>query len=160
MNVRFVTLTDEEHHILMEGWKKGKRHTFRSRCNMILLSHQGYDITEIGFLVGVTRQTISKWLDRYEAGGIDALHTAKGRGRPPIVRHDNKKVVKKIEKLVEEYPQKLDQALAKIEELTGKPMSVKTLQRILKKTAGAGSGSVEAYPSGRRKKKSRRQEKP
>ena len=115
---------------------------------------------EIASLVGVTRQTISKWLDRYEVGGIDSLHTVKGQGRPPIVRHDNKKVVKKIEKLVEMYPQKLEQALAKIEEFTGKPMSVKTLQRILKKTAGAGSDSVEAYPSGRRKKKSKKQKRP
>jgi transposase len=152
MNVRLLTLTDEEYDDLAAGWKTGKRHTFRSRCNMILLSHQGYDMKEIASLVGATRQTISKWLDRYEAGGIDSLHTAKGRGRPPIVRHDNKKVVKKIEKLVQMYPQKLDQALANIEKITGKPMSVKTLQRILKKTAGAGSGSVEVYPSGRRKK--------
>ena len=60
MNVRLVTLSDEEHDALMDGWKKGKRHTFRSRCNMVLLSNQGYDMKEIASLVGVTRQTISK----------------------------------------------------------------------------------------------------
>ena len=152
MNVRHITLTAEEHAALVEGWKKGKRHTFRSRCNMILLSSQHYDMTEIAALEGVTRQTVANWLNRYEAGGIESLHTAKGQGRPPIVRHDNRPVINRIEQLVESYPQKIDQALAEIEKLTGKPMSKKTLQRILKKTAGAGNASAAVSVSGRRPK--------
>ena len=152
MNVRHVTLSEEEHAALLQGWKTGKRHPFRSRCNMILLSGQGYNATEIAALEGVSRQTVAHWLNRYEAGGIAALHTVKGQGRLPIVRHDNQPVIDKIEKLVERYPQKIDQALAEIETLTGKPMSKKTLQRILKKTAGGGSASAVARPSGRRPK--------
>jgi transposase len=156
MNVRTIALSDEEHSALIDGWKNGKKHTFRSRCNMILLSNQGYDMVEIASLEGVTRQTVAHWLNRYESGGIASLHTAKGRGRPPIVRHDNKEVINKIEQLVEQYPQKIDQALVEIEAYTGKSMSKKTLQRILKKTAGAGSASVEASPSGRRLKPSQK----
>ena len=152
MNVRYLTLTEEEHAALLKGWKTGKRHPFRSRCNMILLSNQQYDMTEIAALEGVTRQTVAHWLNRYEAGGIEALHTAKGQGRPPIVRHDNRPVLDKIEQLVEQYPQKIDQALSQIEAYTGKPLSKKTLQRILKKTAGVGSVSAAAHPSGRRPK--------
>ena len=56
------------------------------------------------------------------------LRTRRGQGRPPIVRMDNRKVVDKIEQLVDKYPQKLDVALEKIEEYTGKPMSRKTLR--------------------------------
>lgn len=152
MNVRHISLSEEEHAALLAGWKTGKRHTFRSRCNMVLLSHQGYDMTEIASLEGVTRQTVANWFNRYEAGGIEALKTAKGQGRPPIVRHDNRPVLDKIEQLVERYPQKIDQALGEIEDIVGKPLSKRTLQRILKKTAGVGSASAAAHPSGRRPK--------
>lgn len=152
MNVRHITLSEDEHALLLQGWKTGKRHSFRSRCNMLLLSSQHYDTVEIAALEGVTRQTVSNWLDRFEAGGIEALHTRKGQGRPPIVRHDNRPVIDKIEKLVERYPQKIDQALAEIETFTGKTMCKKTLQRILKKTVGGGNASVAALPSGRRPK--------
>jgi transposase len=152
MNVRHITLSEEERAALITGWKTGKQHTFRSRCNLVILSDQGYDMGQIADLLGITRQTVANWLNRYEAGGIAALHTIKGQGRPPIVRHDNRAAIDKIEKLVEKYPQKIDQALIEIEEFTGKPMSKKTLKRILKKTAGVGSASAAAHPSGRRPK--------
>ena len=104
--------------------------------------------------VEIISQTVANWLNRYEAGGIKGLHTVKGQGRPPIVRHDNQKAIDKIEELVERHPQKIDQALAEIQEFTGKPMSKRTLQRILKKTAGAGNASGEVWPSGRRPRRS------
>lgn len=152
MNIRTITLSDGESEELIKGWKTGKQHTFRSRCNMVLLSNQGYNVIEIGNIEGVTRQTVAAWLTRYEKQGIEGLYTTKGRGRPPIVRHDNRPVINKIEELVEQYPQKLEQALLEIEKFTGKPMSKKTLQRILKKTNGLGSASAEAFQSGRRPK--------
>ena len=63
MNVRHITLSEEEHTALLQGWKTGKRHPFRSRCNMILLSGQGYNATEIAALEGVSRQTVAHWLN-------------------------------------------------------------------------------------------------
>ena len=69
-----------------------------------------------------------------------------------IVRHDNKKLVDKIEALVEQHPQKPDQALDKIKQLTGKSMSKKTLQRLLKKMAGPGNAFVTARLREPRKK--------
>lgn len=120
---------------------------------MILRSDQGYSISTIAELKDTTRQTVARWFNRYEEHGLDGLHTGKGRGRPPIVRIDNKKVIDKIEKIVDEYPQKLDQALLKIEKITGRPMSKKTLKRVLKKTAGLGNASVVNQRSGRRSKK-------
>lgn len=153
MKERFVELTSEQRQELFAAKKLGKRHTFRTRCTMILRSDDGYSITSIAELEDTTRQTVARWFNRYEQYGIDGLRTAKGRGRPPIVRFDNKKAINKIEQLVERYPQKLDQALEKIKEFTGKPMSKKTLQRILKKTAGLGNASADSQPSGHRPKK-------
>ncbi|NJC27881.1 helix-turn-helix domain-containing protein [Neolewinella antarctica] len=153
MASRYVTLSADENAALMKGWKTGSKHTFRSRCNMILLSNQGYGMVEIASMEGATRQSVAGWFNWCEAHGIEGLRTGKGQGRPPIVRIDNKKAIDKIEKLVEKYPQKLSQALEQIEKFTGKPMSKKTLKRILKKTAGPGNASAVNQPSGRPKLK-------
>ena len=118
MNVRHVTLSEEEHAALLHG--NGK--PVNGIPSELALQHDstqrsGLRATEIAALEGVSRQTVAHWLNRYEAGGIAALHTVKGQGRHPIVRHDNQPVIDKIEKLVERYPQKIDQALAEIETL-------------------------------------------
>lgn len=81
------------------------------------------------------------------------LHTAKGPGRPPIIRYDSQPEIDAIERIVDEYPQKLAEALLKTKEVTGKELSKKTLSRILKKTAGPGSASAVSQPSGPRPKK-------
>jgi hypothetical protein len=64
-----------------------------------------------------------------------------------VVRTDNRKEVDLIERIVEEHPQKLDVARARIERELGKKMSQRTLRRFLKKAAGAGSASAAARPS-------------
>lgn len=94
---RYVTLSADENTALMKGWKTGKKHTFRSRCNMILLSNQGYGMVYIASMEGTTRQSVAGWFNRYEEYGIEGLRTGKGQGRPPIVRIDNKKATDKTE---------------------------------------------------------------
>ena len=75
-------------------------------------------------------------VNKYEKEGINGLHTGKGQGRPPIVRIDNKSEVKKIEDLVEADPQNLKAVVSRVKENLGKEMSIKTLQRLLKKKLG------------------------
>lgn len=135
---RFVKLDKKEEEALKRGQKMGKKATFRQRCHYILLSHQGLEINEISEIYQTTRQMIAKWLNKYEEKGIFGLHTAKGNGRPPIIRIDNETEVKKIEDLVKANPQKLKLVLSQIKEELGKEMSKKTLKRILKKKAGVG----------------------
>ena len=130
---RFIKLNELEKIRLEEGWKKGKKATFRSRCHYILLSNKGMTINEVGSIYNKGYQAISRWLNRYEEKGINGLHTAKGKGRPAIIRIDNEPAMKKIEEFVEEHPKNLKVVVAKIKEDLGKEMSVKTLQRILKK---------------------------
>lgn len=139
---RFIKLTKEERVWLEKGHKTGKLSTFRQRCHYILLSDQGKKIGELSDIFQVSRQTIVGWFDRYEATGISGLHTAKGRGRPAIVRIDNETEITRIEELVEKNAQNLKPVLAAIEKEFGKTMSKRTLQRILKKKSGDGSDSV------------------
>lgn len=130
---RFIQLTPQERKELAEGHRTGKRATFRQRCHYILLSDQGLSIEQIVEIYQVSRQAVARWFDRYQANGISALQTAKGKGRPPIIRIDNEAEVTKIEELVAQNPQNLKPVLAKIEQQLGKKMSKVTLQRLLKK---------------------------
>ena len=130
---RYIKLTKKERIRLENGRKAGKKATFRQRCHYILLSDQGKSIEEIGDIYQTSRQAVAGWFNRYEASGIKGLHTGKGKGRPPIVRIDNKTEVKKIEDLVEKNAQNIKPVLTQIEEQLGKKMSKKTLQRLLKK---------------------------
>ena len=138
---RYIELTTEEELRLEKGRKTGKKATFRERCHYILLSGQGKKVLEIADIFQVTRQTITRWFDRYEEAKIEGLHTAKGQGRNPIVRLDNESEISTIEKLVEDSPQNLKPVLVKIEEQLGKKMSKRTLERLLEKKSGYGSAS-------------------
>jgi len=150
---RYVELSAEQRGALVEGHKRGKKATFRLRCQMILLSDQGRKISDIADISGCNRQSVVKWFDRYEKAGLAGLHTAQGPGRPAIVRIDNRKEVDQIERIVEEHPQKLDVARERIEAALGKKMSQRTLRRLLKKTAGAGNAFDAVHPSAPRKRK-------
>jgi len=90
-------------------------------------------IQQIADIYQVGRQTIAGWFNRFEARGISGLHTGKGKGRPPIVRIDNKTEILRIETLVENSSQNLKPVLVAIEKEFGKTMSKRTLQRLLKK---------------------------
>jgi len=53
---REIKLSEEEKTALKEGWKNGKKATFRQRCHIILLSNQGKEVFEICELYEVSRQ--------------------------------------------------------------------------------------------------------
>ena len=138
-NTKQIKLDENQKSELELGYKKGQQNTFRQRCHYILLNAEGYDIQEIGKIYKKSRQTIGKWINRYEVEGIQGLKTAKGRGRPPIIRIDNEAEVKRVEDLVASNSQNLKVALAEIEKELGKKMSKDTLKRLLKKKDGYGS---------------------
>jgi transposase len=52
------------------------------RARIVLLALEGLSHTEIAARAGVSRPTVSLWVERFAKGGIDALlHDAPGRGR-------------------------------------------------------------------------------
>jgi transposase len=140
---RYIKLTETQREALQSGFEKGKKATYRKRCHMILLSDQGYGVQQISALYKLSRMSVGHWFDRYEQGGIEALQTNKGQGRPPVLRIDNEVEVKEVERLVDQHAQNLKPALAELAR-KGKPMSKRTLQRFLKKLDGVGNDSVEA----------------
>ena len=112
---RFINLTEDERNELKLGKKTGKKDTFRTRCQYILLSDQGYSIQEICKIHSISQVSLGKWFTRYEKQGILGLHTAKGAGRPEILRIENEADSKLFEKWVEDNAQNLKPVLEEIE---------------------------------------------
>jgi transposase len=140
---RFITLTAEDKKELQDGYRRGKKATFRQRCHFILLSYQGKEVSQIAEIFSVRYQTITRWFDRYEQLGIEGLQTAKGAGRPPIIRIDNKVETDRIKELVALHPQQIKQVLPVVEREFGYSMSLDTLIRFLKKTVTPTNDSEE-----------------
>lgn len=137
-------LTEAEQSALEKGYKMGKSHRFRSRCHSILLSHQGYTCQQLAAMFQVHLVTVYDWLNRWEQGGLNALHDTKGRGRKPILTLDNQEQVAQVQAAVDRSPRNLKKVQAEVEQHVGMRFSKKTLQRFLKSLAGDGSVSEEA----------------
>ena len=138
---RFITLTDQQRQELEQGYKFGDKATFRLRCHMILLSDKGMEVKQIAEVLDSTRQSVSLWFDRFEALGIDGLHTVKGGGRPTIFKMENAAEVARIQEIIAQHPQQLKQAIPQIEAELQRSFSKETLIRFIKKTVGPTSDS-------------------
>ena len=141
---RFIEkLTKTEKSSLEQGHRSGKSHIFRRKCQCILLSHSGHSVNELSKLYGITRYSIYKWFDSWEASGIEGLKLKPGRGRPKKLNIKSKKQVKQIKKLVENEPKNLTRVVGQIKSALGIDLSKKTLTRFLKNLNTNGNGSED-----------------
>lgn len=100
MNVYTISLlTKEEIAELEELYNHHPKRRVRWRAHMVLLSHQGYSLTQIAEIVRVTRPTVSKHVHNYEVRGVDSPYDAEIPGRPPILNdREQQQVVEWLEK--------------------------------------------------------------
>lgn len=83
---RFVSALSEEGQRQLEGlWRAGRSHRVRQRAHAVLLSAQGYTLDQAADVLRVDRDAVSRWLARWERGGLSALADAPKSGRPPKV---------------------------------------------------------------------------
>lgn len=139
--IRQIILTEEERRALEAGYKHGKNHAFRKRCQLVLLKTEKRKSKEVAEIVGCCEVSVNNWLNRYEADGIAGLQTKEGRGRKSILREEDLAAVKKA---VKANRQRLSLAKADLETELGKEFSEKTLGRYLKNMVDAinDSGNV------------------
>lgn len=137
--IRTVELNKEQRQALEKGYRTSTSGTFSRRCHLILLKNEGRTSAEVGKIIGMSQLSVNKWMDRYEGGGIQALHTASGRGRKQIL--NPKTDEQKVRWAVQQERQRLSQAKAALETELGKQFSTKTLKRFLKKLSADGSES-------------------
>lgn len=103
----------------------------------VLLSSQGLRITQLVAVLGVDRDTVSVWLDAWEARGLRGLYDGPRTGRPPRLAAADRQW---LSAQLCEQPRPLQQVRERLRAARGKVVSVQTLKRALKKKASSGSG--------------------
>lgn len=85
MTYRVYTLTSEEIAALRHLHRTTNAANVRSRCDMILWSNEGLSPPKIADRVRFSRDTVVRYIKRYEAEGLAGLLTKTRPGRPPRV---------------------------------------------------------------------------
>jgi transposase len=140
---KFIRLTEDEKQSLRQGYKTGKSHLFRRKCQCMLLSHEGKTVQELSELFEVSPMSIYNWMKRWQSGGTNALKLKPGRGRPAKLHPDDQKQVKIVKTLVENEPKNLNRVVGQVQSQLGVNVSKKTLQRFLKSLNTSGSDFAE-----------------
>lgn len=130
---KIVQLSAEQRAELEKGYRQGKSHTFRTRCQMILLKLENRTSLEVAEILGCCKVVVNNWQKRFESEGIRGLETRAGRGRPPILSQQNTEHLKKVEAEIKEHPNSVKTVVARLEEDLAIALSPDTLKRFLKK---------------------------
>jgi transposase len=130
-----IEINDRQRRELEKGYRHGKSHAFRTRCQMVLLKSDGRKSQEIADFLGFCQQAVNLWLNRYKLEGITGLLVRAGRGRPAILSAEEDSAA--VKEAVKRHRQRISIARAELESSLGKEFSGKTLERFLKNlTAG------------------------
>jgi transposase len=70
---RLLTLTQEERDAISRRYKQEKNPRFRERLHCLLLKDRGHTNLEVAEMLLVVPETITDWLNLYQAGGLEAL---------------------------------------------------------------------------------------
>jgi transposase len=80
-----ITLSEKQAEKLRAEMTRGKSSNVYRRAAALLAAHQGFSISNIASLLGVTRQTIYNWIDTYSSEGKRPdLNDAPRSGRPSL----------------------------------------------------------------------------
>jgi transposase len=139
--VKQLKLSKEQRSGLETGYREGKSHAYRQRCQMMLLKSEGRSSADIAKILGCCEVAVNSWLHRYEAENLQGLATKPGRGRKAIL--DAVSDGAKIKEVVQANRQRLSVAKAELEEALEKRFSQKTLERHLKKVLVAINASED-----------------
>lgn len=129
--IKVIELTQAQREELENGYRNGQTHSFRQRCQMVLLKSDGRTSNEVVGILGSCEMTVNNWLKRYLEEGLAGLRTRPGRGRKAILQAADLEPVKRA---VKESRQKISVARAELQESLGKEFSHSSLKRYLKKT--------------------------
>lgn len=80
---RVVALSDEARAVLEAVTRRTTVAVgLARRARIVLLAAEGVPLDRIGRQVGVDRNVVRLWVDRYRLGGLDALQDRPRPGRP------------------------------------------------------------------------------
>ncbi|MDQ3374644.1 MAG: helix-turn-helix domain-containing protein [Acidobacteriota bacterium] len=146
---KVIELTTVQREALEDGYRNGRTHSFRQRCQMVLLkSEKRTSLEVVGILLGGCEMTVNNWLARYEEEGIEGLQTRPGRGRKAILQAAD---LEQVKEAVKQSRQRISVARAELAESLGKDFSHSSLKRFLKKTLAATNELDGGSKASRRK---------
>jgi transposase len=131
---KVIELTTAQREELENGYRNGQTHSFRQRCQMVLLKSEKRSSLEVIGILGSCEMTVNNWLKRYRNEGIAGLRTRAGRGRKAILQAVD---LEQVTAAVKQSRQKISVARAELKESLGKEFSQSSLKRFLKKTIAA-----------------------
>jgi len=134
---KVIELTKAQREELEDGYRNGRTHSFRQRCQMVLLKSEERTSVEVVGILGGCEMTVNNWLNRYEKEGIEGLRTRPGRGRKAILQAAD---LEQVKRAVKQSRQKISVARIELEASLGKEFSHSSLKRYLKKTLAATNG--------------------
>lgn len=122
-------LPKETIHLLERLFKRSRYHRVRQRAHCILLSFEGYSVSELSTIFRVSRVTIYNWFDAWEARRFAGLYDRPGKGRTPKL---NASHTPSLLSWAKQFPRKLGKIKALLKETFGIEVSSGTLRRALK----------------------------
>jgi transposase len=143
--IKQLKLSNEQRSELDEGYRTGKSHAYRQRCQMLLLKSEERSSAAVAEILDCCEVVVNSWMKRYQAEGMAGLHTKPGRGRKAILDEVNDAA--KIREVVQANRQRLSVATAELEEALEKQFSQKTLERHIKKVLVAINASENVLSS-------------
>ena len=146
---KIVKLSAEQQAELEKGYRSGKSHAFRQRCQMILLKSENRTSKEVADILGCCEVVINNWQERFEMEGIKGLETRPGRGRPPILSSQNHEHLRRVKEEIKKHPNSVKTVIAKLEEEMNLAMHPETLKRFLKKTVADSVASSRRSSQGK-----------
>ncbi len=127
--MRYIATVSYDTMRVLERIHTSSRHArTRNRAHAILLSAKGYTISLIMDILRVSRSTISRWFDAWEAWALVGLYESPGRGRKPIITSMETICVKIWGKC---FPRQIGRVRYLIARGLGKTVSTKTVSRLL-----------------------------
>lgn len=136
MAYKYVSpLTKAQREQLQHMMAKETSARVRTRAHSILLSDDGFTIEEIHTICFVNnRDTVSGWIDAWEARGVEGLYDQPRSGRPPALNDDERATALE---LIKASRRQLKQVIHRLAEQYGKTVSLSTLKRVAKAAKGA-----------------------
>jgi len=148
--IKTLELTKAQRGALENGYRMGASHSFRLRCQIILLKSEPRTSADVADILGCCEMAVNNWLKRFRAEGIDGLRTKPGRGRKPIL--DAQKDLSAVKAAAKVNRQRISLAKADLEVALSKSFSQKTLERYIKNMVRAISESESAPQRSRARK--------
>lgn len=128
---QIVPLSDAEELTLTEAYRNHPIFRVRQRAHALLLNRRGYSMARLRELFEVQHETVSRWLQRWEAEGITGLMDETRSGCPEKLDDSDVDILMAA---IKKNPHQLKMAQEQLQTKTGKVISQDTLKRTLKKT--------------------------